>query len=726
METYFGNTVYTSSGSSWFYSWVDYEVTAYGATSCTVRYQYGVTAYGGWGNSKLQFDSWAQGASLGNTYVKKYPVQTDWYTAEVSYGSGLPLSCTAGYTGGSGTRYSSTASGTFYPVAPIQAPNAITGLSATRVSDSKNALSWTDNPADNKPYDSVRIERSVDGGSWNEAASLPGASTSWNDTATSKNHSYSYRARPCNSAGFGSYTSATSTLYNTPAAPKSLAVAVKSGSVVTLTVDNPALTASALEVQKSSDGTTWSAVETVSGSPVRTCDVDLGAGEFYVRARNVRDALASDWTATTGKSVTECPPGPPLLVRPASSSAVSSAISIIRFEWQHNPLDGSKQTAAEIAYRVQGAETWTTKTLNNTQNSSTPITNTFTAGSVLEWRARTKGSDPDWGEWSAVSTFYVRLPPQVSFEQPAPDSTVTGLPIHVKIGYIDDEYGFAAGDFVIEGAARGGEVYRRSIGSEAGLEFDLHASEWLPDNGESYVLKAQMRSTSTLRTDATCEIDVAFAEPQAATLAIEPNIADGTVSMLVGLEEDGEAAQATSVSVFRVYRGRRVSLAENVQPGAAVVDKYAPVNAPYYYEAVTFSESGTFHTAQIPYTFASPWFYIMRGNLTAKAMWDPSETVTFDRPEREYARYAGRTWPVMYDSGARSDTRKFSAVLVELSERDAWDELAAGGGECVYKSGDGYVFECGVDSVELQPSLRAQGYYGQVSATITRTGDGNL
>lgn len=198
------------------------------------------------------------------------------------------------------------------------------------------------------------------------------------------------------------------------------------------------------------------------------------------------------------------------------------------------------------------------------------------------------------------------------------------------------------------------------------------------------------------------------------------------MTVTAGATVEGAAA-ATSASVYRVAGGKRVALAEGVAFGTAVVDRYAPVNVPYSYEAVSFADSGSCRVTAFPFEFETPWFYFMWGDgKVAKAMWDPSESVALGRPEREYVRYAGRRYPVMYDSDARSDEREFSAVVVDASERDAFRELMDDGGECVYKSGDGFVFECGVDRASLEPIHRGGGYYGTVSVSLTRTGGGDL
>ncbi len=335
----------------------------------------------------------------------------------MAYGSGLPLSCTAGYHASSGATRSSAASGTYRPETPVYAPNAVTGLSHTRVSDSRNSLSWTCNPTAVRPYSSVRVERSVDGGAWSEVASVPGAATGWDDLSASANHSYSYRARPANPAGYGPYSAATGRTYNTPAAPASVSAAVKSGTTVAVTVANPALTATSLELQKSADGESWAHVAAVEGSPVTSLVADLGGGSFWLRARNARGELKSAWTVSGQATVTECPPAPPTLVSPSSSQVVPTAAEL-SFSWLPSPPDGSAQTAAQVAYRLAGAPSWTAADAPGAA-ASLSVETPFPANSSCEWRARTKGSHAGWGAWSAASAFSVRTPPQAAFEEPA-------------------------------------------------------------------------------------------------------------------------------------------------------------------------------------------------------------------------------------------------------------------------------------------------------------------
>ncbi len=85
------------------------------------------------------------------------------------------------------------------------------------------------------------------------------------------------------------------------------------------------------------------------------------------------------------------------------------------------------------------------------------------------------------------------------------------------------------------------------------------------------------------------------------------------------------AADAASASVYRVSRGRRVrARRDNVAFGTAVVDRYAPVNVPYSYEAVAFAESGHLPRGDVPVHVLKPLrlLHVRRAAAVAKARWD--------------------------------------------------------------------------------------------------------
>lgn len=520
---------YRSGGSAYFYTWVEYEVLSQSETQSYVRWRRGVYSYGSWAGSVLQFDDWCKGCTLTSAnYSGAEVATTGWTYAYVTYGSSLSFSWSAGYWGSS--THSASLSHTWTPPTPTWAPNAITGLAHVRDSDAKNTLSWANHPTTARPYASVKVERSVDGGAWSQIASLSGSATSYADTSTSANHSYSYRLRPYNAAGDGAYTAATAATHNTPAAPASVTGSRTDTNTVALDIDNPANTATALELQRSADGEAWETVQTAEGAPVTAALDTPPGGTWYYRARNTRGSLASAWSPASNAVVTICPPGAPTVVAPASGVVVPTSQETIALSWRHNPEDGSAQTAAQASYALADAEGWTDVEVEG-DAQSVEIDNAFPANSAVQFMVRTKGAHADYGDWSGTRTFYVRQAPTLVFAEPDSGHVVEDMPLHVRLDY-DDVSGTLA-DLSVRVESGGRTVYERQCGTQS--EFDVLPSEWLPENGGSYTLVATARSSSQLSATAMREVSVDFVEPCLATLEVDPDADTGHVSLLVGV-----------------------------------------------------------------------------------------------------------------------------------------------------------------------------------------------
>lgn len=706
---------FKSGGTAYFYTWVEYEVTSQTESGTYYKWRRGVYSYGDWAGSTLQFDSWCSGKSLTSGSSGSEVATTSWTTgAYLAYGSSRTFSWDAGYYGSS-TTHRASLSTKWTPATPTWTPNAPSGLSHSRASDVKNSLSWTNNATTTRPYSSIKVERQVDGGSWSQVASVSGAATGYSDTTASANHRYSYRIRAYNSAGYSPYTSATATTYNTPAAPSSVSSAVKSGTTVTVTVANPAATATSLELQKSADGSSWSAVATAEGSPVTSLDADLGGGEWWLRARNLRGSLASEWTASASKTVTECPPAAPSLVSPPAGAVVSKADEHVEFSWLHNPVDGSAQTAAKLRYSTDGGATWTEVEVAGGAGAYS-LDNAFAVNSEVTWGACTKGADEDHGPWSGNRVFHVRQAPSVAFAQPADGFTVENMPIAVELQYADPSGDLASASLAVSDGA-GTVVYRRDMGTATACS--VGAGDWLPESGAVYTLVASVRSTSTLEASCLREVAVDFVPPQPAELGIEPDAETGYVVLSVSVQADGHGEEPASISVYRACGGERVLLGEGLSAGAAVVDKYAPLNEDYRYEAVTFAASGAVNSTAFDARVDTPWaFLYFPGGGIARGMWDPGESWKI-KQDAEYVQYAGREYPVAYLRDGTEETHSVTVALPSREEAAAFRRMMAAHEPVVAKLWDALVFHA-VPQVQGKPRSAAGSCWGEVSVDLTR------
>ena len=639
----------------------------------------------------------------------------------VPYGYYDSTGADAWYTGGSGTTYESSGRWGCTATAPTWTPYAVNNLSATRVSDNRIGLSWRNDAHGARPYFGIYIYRQVDGGSWSLIARISGGSTSYADASTSANHAYRYRVVPYNDAGQPDYA-LSGTIYNTPCAPAFASVARKDATTVTATLSNGANTATALEYQFRKMGDSgwgdWGATASVPGK-VASFDVDLGGGTFQLRARNTRGQLASDW-ALSEPVVTICAPAAPTLVSPASSAVVAKTSLKVVFEWLHNALDGSAQTKAELRYSTDGGSTWVTVAVEG-EGKSAEVDNSFALNSTVTWCVRTKGAHADFGPWSGNRVFSIKQVPTVVIEQPPDGYVVEDIPIHIELMYSDPsgELADARMSILDDG---GSAVYSEDMGTST--RCDVDASEYVPEDGKAYTIEVSVRSSSTLTATATRAVTVKFVLPQRADIEVDFDQEQGFAYVTPKLADEEGFARAVRIDLFRVNAdGTRLLLSGDAADGAQVLDRYAPLNVGYSYQAVTHSASGSVNVNDVPVTFKCPWWFCYFGlNDMAKGMWNPTYSFSQKRPSKVRHHFAGREWPVSFDDEANvSMEGSFSVLLMERSERDPFERLVRSGGRCVLKSGDGDVFRADAEA-SFSPDMTAAAYWGTVEVSWARLG----
>lgn len=554
----------------------------------------------------------------------------------------------------------------------------------------------------------------MDGGGFSSLTSFSGSATSYVDTTTSANHSYSYKVSVTNASGTATSLASTTT-YNTPAAPTKLTAARSSATAVAISITNPAITATALELQRSTDASTWTTVSTITGSAVTSATDTPGGGTFYYRARNTRGTLQSAWSAASAAVVTVIAPAAPTLTAPATGTVFSTATTSITFAWTHNPKDGSAQTAAQVRYSTDAGTSWTTTDVATA--STLTIDNTFADGTTLTWQARTKGAAADYGAWSATRTFSVYQQPSVEITTPDTDGwELTDMPLAVALSYSDGTSA-ALADATLAISREGVTLFTLDMGTSTTAE--ITADEWLPENGLSYVMSISTRSTSTLQASTSITVTADFASPDAATLSITNSPDTGDVQLQPTIDEGTGATRAISISIYRVSSAGRVLIASGMDDGAIVTDQFAPLNTAYTYECVTFSEAGAAGTTTWANTIiTNRYFFIWRGGMVY-AYRNPKGSVSLSRPQKVRVHYVGKAYPTSYDSSAVDESRSTTFLLDSEDEARKFTQLVEDGGRCVYKSADGDVIHADVE-ITLDPRWRMRGRYGEIQVSMNR------
>lgn len=546
-------------------------------------------------------------------------------------------------------------------------PPSCTACTNTRNSDTKNTVSWKLGTSVSGLYATIKVERLMDSGSWSEIASVSGTSTSYVDASTSANHSYAYRIRAANAAGYSGYAQS-GTTFNSPATPTKVTAARKTETIVTVTMDNSALTATATEVQRRTDSTEWATVRTITSNKVTSFDDTPGGGTFYYRVRNTRGSLASAWSEPSNKVITIIAPAAPTLQAPASGVVVPKTQQTVRFAWVHNPIDGSPQTKAEVATSVDGGVAWATHAA--TSGQALDVATTWDINATVTWRARTKGAHADFSPWSSTRTFRVCQVPSVTVLSPAVDGQViTDVPVRVSWRH-DDPSGEQQQATVIVKSSSGATLFSKTVQGTANA-LDISSDEMLPTNNSSFTITVSTTSTSSLTAQSTRTFKTAYLEPAVPDLIVEQDPVYGRVSVscFSGDRAGVDLPATASLGIFRENPdGRLTCIVDKVVSGTGAVDPYPPLDRQLTYRVVAYTANGLTSNKEASVVVPSRGFVFVNFNAStgyadvAKVAMDVAWS--YDRqPDSEIIDTEGSEDPLVFYGSATQTSSEISGSV---------------------------------------------------------------
>lgn len=327
-------------------------------------------------------------------------------------------------------------------------PGVPTGLTATRVSDTQVSLAWSQTSASNGQPATNTIQRRVNGGDWATVATI--AATTSTTVSASANQKIEYRVRGNNTAGSSAYSTASTPVYTTPAAPSNVA-AVKNagGNIVVTFAENVGYSEYSHEVWH---GTVTGGVTTWDGSVLATLATGVltythnspnPALVHVYRVRSKAGSLVSGYAQSNSVQLL-APPNKPTL--PALAPFKDAAVDLV-LGWTHNPVDSTPQSHYEAAYSTDGGDNWTsTGKTSSTVSSKTYTGGTWSADDVVLFRVRTWGNATTGGSestggspWSDVRSTTFKTVPVATVDVPADESTLESSTILVEVGFSQAE-----------------------------------------------------------------------------------------------------------------------------------------------------------------------------------------------------------------------------------------------------------------------------------------------
>lgn len=588
-------------------------VVSYTATTDTVRIQAIGVMSSGWYTESYNVTAsvWINGvtsssdASLG--FQRLNPGERVLYTHDfvVNKTEGARgLSCRAKLTLPYGEPGTSTASVTV-SVGGIQysKPNAPSSLSIARVDDSAANLTWRNNPDDKnrKPYKQVIVDRQsgTGGGSvggWGMIAALGGGASNYRATGLKANSKYNFRILARNTAGDSAHVNFT-TLYTTPAAPKSVK-AVKTGDkTVQITADASNTYAWSVDFERSTDnGATWTSIsrgETVKNGKVTITDEDAPAGTVLYRGRTFRFVYGDGGTSlgntgmfgpyTVSNSVTTIsPPNAPTILNPVNGATynLSDGMTV---SWKPNHPDGTNQSSAQVEYTIGNGTAQTYTVTGSTTEFPIDVAAYYGSWKV---RVRTKGLHADWGAWSDYVSFTLASAPSVVIT--GPDDPVTAAPFTVAWS-VADSTGVSRQHVTV--TADGRQAYETDVDPSL-RELKVTPSMYLPANGERLTVSVTVTGGSTLSATASRLVTVAYTPPASPYMAFEQDESyAGVITVSYGTPATGEPA-TEYVSIYRVTDSGDLLVADRLGNHEQCIDRIPPLNTDLQYRVVAHAPSG--------------------------------------------------------------------------------------------------------------------------------------
>lgn len=266
---------------------------------------------------------------------------------------------------------------------PYSTPSAPTNCKATRNSATKCTVTWTNNAtstSEARPYTGIIVQRSANGGSWSNLATL-GVVTSYVDKTTSDGNYYSYRVVAKNSAG-NSGASNSATIYSPALAPTGLAVSRTSDTSIALKWNSTASSArpwSAVKVYRQDGSGSTTQVATL-GSATSWTDGSAKAGHryrYYLAASNSFGGSETAWSVyvyTTPDAITNLTATKPTATtvklsgtKPAYADGYEFQVSSdggsswkaasLSADWTDSAPPAGQITYRARAYKAQGGST---------------------------------------------------------------------------------------------------------------------------------------------------------------------------------------------------------------------------------------------------------------------------------------------------------------------------------------------------------------------------------
>lgn len=526
----------------------------------------------------------------------------------------------------------------------------------------------------------------------------------------------------------------------------------------------------------SSEVKSWTTPDWAAVNHAELTGLDSGR-KWYFRVRANNDSGSSGWTKIKDITIGTAP------VAPTTWSDTTTVVTgdTVYLYWVHNSEDGSSQTAAEIVLTIGSTSQTITPTIVATEPIQTYAldTSSYTEGTEIKWKVRTKGIIATYSPYSTERIITVYAKPTIEWEvldyDEQPFDTLTSFPITINatarpsvqnvLGWnlqVASAESYETTNFIDqsvwvgEGEVIYSEFFDPDPENQNEKMFTLSAGDVNLENGQPYIIKLTAAMDSGLTADIDKDFDVQWAD-----LDFEPDAQIGigyeqsTISImpfcLIDDEEDDTPENRTPNIMMAVYRidydGRLTEIASGLSNDlrTTVIDPHPSLYfAQYRIVAMSTITGQTSFIDTDPEYIGDPCIILQWDeeweNLTVDSddeeepespAWDGMmvklpfniDTSEATDPEVELVEYIGRAHPVSYFGTQLGVTATWNTEIPDYDDDSlfALRRLAVYQGNVYVRepSGVGYwaVVKVGISQKHLERTI-------PITLTITRVEGG--
>ena len=553
-------------------------------------------------------------------------------------------------------------------------PNSPKDAKLARVSDTSQKLTWAGDYTGTdgaRPWTGVYVDRCMDGGSWSRLATLSWSAVNYSDNSTSAGHRYDYAIYSYNPVGTSSHVNFVPGCFTTPTAFTGIRCSKPTATTVQLTPTTSPKYYDSVVCQGSTDnGLTWADC-TIDSETLVISDPPKGQVKFRLAAVKASGGTTSTdlqgaW-CESDTIATLCDPNAPLVGDLPTVVATGSTVDVT---WTPNHPDGTAQTKAQVKVTAPDGTATTTDVTGTTTATSFAASATGAYYVTIRTHGEYDGGDTGsegWGAWSTPAIVRSAMAPSLSLTAPAEGAVISSLPFSVAWD-VSDATGIVSQTVSVKSKAKSAYsvdvtpgTTKASIATEAGLE-----------NEQAYTVSVTITAGSGLTATASADVTTEWTQPDNPVVDIAY---DEAYAATVTVTSATTGVPPVSYDLYRVVDGERLTLALDLEPGEAVIDRLPPLNVECGYEVNAYAESGAVCTTTTRSTCACDGMCVNWGSSAATCdvlRYDPDESRSADHDYEALHLFDGSALPVPYRTGKLDVSRDYSATMALADYDRLW------------------------------------------------------